>query len=147
MIVEVFENQPDIPIEKLVCFFCCYTWICYLPIPLTIILLSPTNLPSWLSGILIGLSCIFCCLTPHLCVSRYFKKVMKKRDKILEIILGNEILDVEEVGSDILCTICLSNLEVGDMYTKLCCDHMYHRECIKTWLQMKVTCPICRRKL
>tara|TARA_B100001013_G_scaffold139182_1_gene82031 strand:+ start:653 stop:1096 length:444 start_codon:yes stop_codon:yes gene_type:complete len=147
MIVEVFENQPDIPIEKLVCFFCCYTWICYLPIPLTIILLSSTNLPSWLSGILIGLSCIFCCLTPHLCVSRYFKKVMKKRDKILEIILGNEILDVEEVGSDILCTICLSNLEVGDMYTKLCCDHMYHRECIKTWLQMKVTCPICRRKL
>ena len=72
---------------------------------------------------------------------------MKKRDEILEIILGNEILDVEEAISDILCTICLSNLEVGDTYTKLCCDHVYHRECIKTWLQTKATCPICRRGL
>ena len=147
MIAEVFENQPDISVEKFLCFCCCYTWICSMPIPLTIILLSSTNLPSWLSGILIGLSCIFCCLTPRWCGSRYLKETIKKRDEILEIILGNEILDVEEVGSDILCTICLSNLEVGDMYTKLCCDHMYHRECIKTWLQMKVTCPICRRKL
>ena len=44
-----------------------------------------------------------------------------------------------------LCMICLSNFQDGDILTKLpcACGHRYHRVCLISWLERKVTCPLC----
>ncbi|XP_047312771.1 E3 ubiquitin-protein ligase SGR9, amyloplastic-like [Impatiens glandulifera] len=44
-----------------------------------------------------------------------------------------------------VCSICQEefNQEEDDIY-KLSCSHIYHFECIKTWLMQKNFCPICR---
>lgn len=44
------------------------------------------------------------------------------------------------------CPICLSDsMYVGIRLEK--CRHMFHEECMGTWLENKVTCPVCRAHL
>ena len=53
-------------------------------------------------------------------------------------------LDGKEVQEP-LCMICLSNFQDGDILTQLpcACGHQYHRVCLISWLERKVTCPLC----
>ncbi|BAT80001.1 hypothetical protein LR48_Vigan04g018700 [Vigna angularis] len=43
------------------------------------------------------------------------------------------------------CAVCLSKFEQHDLLRllPLCC-HAFHAECIDTWLQSNLTCPLCR---
>jgi E3 ubiquitin-protein ligase RNF115/126 len=42
------------------------------------------------------------------------------------------------------CSICMSNVDIGEEITTLPCKHWYHFECIKAWLVEHDTCPVCR---
>jgi hypothetical protein len=48
-----------------------------------------------------------------------------------------------------VCLICLETIdEVAQQYkVKFCCKQTYHFDCIKTWTDSKLTCPICRKLL
>ncbi len=45
------------------------------------------------------------------------------------------------------CIICLENFERFDKVINLSCLHMFHNNCIKTWLESKNYCPICKNKI
>lgn len=45
------------------------------------------------------------------------------------------------------CAVCLAEFEEGDVLLQLPCRHAFHAECVESWLQRHVTCPICRRLL
>jgi hypothetical protein len=40
------------------------------------------------------------------------------------------------------CSICFE--EFKDVYFSTHCHHLFHRECITTWLHKKKNCPVCR---
>ena len=42
------------------------------------------------------------------------------------------------------CAICLAPYEVGDVVRTVLCMHVYHRQCIDSWLQTKNECPCCK---
>ncbi|XP_074287540.1 E3 ubiquitin-protein ligase ATL41-like [Silene latifolia] len=43
------------------------------------------------------------------------------------------------------CTICLGMLQNNELARRLPnCNHIFHVECIDTWLMSQSTCPICR---
>ncbi|XVF85979.1 hypothetical protein PTKIN_Ptkin17bG0160400 [Pterospermum kingtungense] len=42
------------------------------------------------------------------------------------------------------CMICLDELEVGLVASRMPCSHTFHDNCIKTWLKLSHYCPICR---
>jgi hypothetical protein len=43
------------------------------------------------------------------------------------------------------CVICLEEFEVCEEVKMIpYCKHVFHAECIDTWLSAHVTCPICR---
>ena len=42
------------------------------------------------------------------------------------------------------CSICLSEVNVGDNLILLPCCHTFHKNCISQWLIKNNTCPICR---
>jgi hypothetical protein len=46
--------------------------------------------------------------------------------------------------TDIECSICLSNLEIGDNVSILPCGHSFNKNCIDRWLDANDTCPNCR---
>jgi hypothetical protein len=43
------------------------------------------------------------------------------------------------------CSICLDNYGDGEVLRMLPdCGHLFHRECVDTWLRYHPTCPVCR---
>ncbi|XXG50879.1 hypothetical protein AAC387_Pa02g4779 [Persea americana] len=49
--------------------------------------------------------------------------------------------DGELVG----CAVCLCPIEEGEEIWELACDHVFHRECLDTWLRYgRISCPLCR---
>ncbi|KAL1336677.1 hypothetical protein HN51_031056 [Arachis hypogaea] len=46
------------------------------------------------------------------------------------------------------CTVCLSEFKEEEKVRSLKCQHVFHRDCLDTWLQeYRATCPLCRVKL
>lgn len=41
------------------------------------------------------------------------------------------------------CVICMMDFEYGDPIRFLPCLHIYHLDCIDTWLMRSFTCPSC----
>jgi len=48
--------------------------------------------------------------------------------------------------NNLCCTICLISLEnyVDVPISKLKCNHIFHKKCIKEWYKNNRNCPICR---
>ena len=45
------------------------------------------------------------------------------------------------------CIVCLEEQTLGNFACKLPCGHIYHRNCIKEWLEKNCSCPVCRYEL
>ena len=45
------------------------------------------------------------------------------------------------------CSICMEDFVLAENVKQLRCDHCFHETCIKPWLQMHATCPVCRKSL
>ena len=45
------------------------------------------------------------------------------------------------------CSICLMEVNEGQNTILLPCGHMFHEECVKKWLEIHNTCPLCRFEL
>ena len=45
---------------------------------------------------------------------------------------------------DEICAICLDGYKVGERTGLLSCNHLYHKDCIYTWLNTSKSCPLCR---
>ena len=45
------------------------------------------------------------------------------------------------------CTICLETYNQGDLVKTIDCGHMFHQQCIDTWLISSLKCPLCRHSL
>ena len=48
---------------------------------------------------------------------------------------------------DGICTVCQSNFEKDSIIFELHCKHIFHKECVNTWLARKNICPLCRQPL
>ncbi|CAD8121521.1 unnamed protein product [Paramecium sonneborni] len=60
----------------------------------------------------------------------------------IPILVGVDELELKET-----CAICLLDLNEQKVIKILKCNHFFHQECIKQWLQLKPECPTCRDKI
>jgi hypothetical protein len=59
-----------------------------------------------------------------------------------------KIDDIKKLDNDKKnCVICMEDFKNGDTTTNLPCLHMFHTNCIQSWLKKQNTCPICKFKL
>ncbi|KAG9160781.1 hypothetical protein Leryth_008624 [Lithospermum erythrorhizon] len=51
-----------------------------------------------------------------------------------------------EKGSDdeLTCSVCLEQVNVGELIRSLPCLHQFHANCIDPWLRQQGTCPVCK---
>ena len=60
----------------------------------------------------------------------------------------NKIKDVNKLDDDKKkCTICLEEYVNGDESIILPCIHLFHANCIKTWMENNKTCPLCNSEI
>mmetsp|Transcript_25043 Transcript_25043/g.36767 ORF Transcript_25043/g.36767 Transcript_25043/m.36767 type:complete len:1157 (-) Transcript_25043:33-3503(-) len=47
------------------------------------------------------------------------------------------------------CVICYNSIDTSNRrgYMLAPCDHIFHRECLEQWMEVKMECPICRKEL
>ena len=77
---------------------------------------------------------------------------LRRKDKDVETII--KFLPVSEVkeikinqesnNNNNKCVICLSEFEIGDQVSALPCAHVFHTECIASWLRKHCQCPVCK---
>ena len=63
------------------------------------------------------------------------------------MLFHNDFHNDEESSNDIpenTCSICLSELQEGDIVGDIPCGHVFHKDCLKEWLHKNNHCPICR---
>lgn len=53
----------------------------------------------------------------------------------------------EVEGHDDPCVVCQVDFESSDVVIELPCRHVYHPDCIQTWLAAKKTCPHCSQEV
>ncbi|KAL6629996.1 hypothetical protein ACP70R_029761 [Stipagrostis hirtigluma subsp. patula] len=45
------------------------------------------------------------------------------------------------------CAVCKDGIATGERAVRLPCKHCFHGDCIRPWLAIKNTCPVCRFEL
>lgn len=53
----------------------------------------------------------------------------------------------ELVAASADCAVCQDKLTLGEEVRQLPCRHLFHFDCIKPWLKMHDSCPVCRLSL
>ena len=43
------------------------------------------------------------------------------------------------------CSVCWEDFSLDEMVNQLRCEHIFHKDCIKPWLELHATCPVCRK--
>lgn len=75
----------------------------------------------------------------------------KHMDQLYEVSDGMASTDYKQIHPCLLeerCQVCLTDYQEGEIVRKLAsCGHLYHQDCIDTWLlKGKNNCPLCRSK-
>eukprot|EP00300_Choanocystis_sp_HF-7_P021970 c21082_g1_i1.p1 GENE.c21082_g1_i1~~c21082_g1_i1.p1 ORF type:complete len:331 (+),score=47.17 c21082_g1_i1:3-995(+) len=45
------------------------------------------------------------------------------------------------------CAVCMDAFEIETQSLKMPCAHLFHSDCLGTWLQQHNSCPVCRHEL
>jgi len=67
---------------------------------------------------------------------------------IIDLLPENEIQDPNSVADDKKdCLICMDIFVKKSLITTLPCTHLYHSKCIKEWLKVNNSCPVCKFRI
>jgi len=67
-------------------------------------------------------------------------------ENLIEIINQSEENYKTNIHNHEECSICLEIFTNDEKIIKLNCDHIFHLDCIKLWIENNDTCPLCRTK-
>ncbi|KAL2116558.1 hypothetical protein VTJ04DRAFT_8726 [Mycothermus thermophilus] len=45
------------------------------------------------------------------------------------------------------CVVCVEDMAAGERAAVLPCEHLFHGDCVRPWLELHGTCPVCRRSV
>ena len=59
--------------------------------------------------------------------------------------IATTMVDQEVLEKSSTCPVCLDTFQLREEVNILGCGHLYHAYCIKHWMGMHASCPVCRR--
>lgn len=57
---------------------------------------------------------------------------------------SNAVGNSKASDDELTCSVCLEQVNVGDVLRSLPCLHQFHASCIDPWLRQQGTCPVCK---
>nr|CAN60068.1 hypothetical protein VITISV_012400 [Vitis vinifera] len=57
---------------------------------------------------------------------------------------GSSSASAEAPDDELTCSVCLEQVNVGELIRSLPCLHQFHANCIDPWLRQQGTCPVCK---
>jgi len=57
-------------------------------------------------------------------------------------LLSHQVQEADRTGN---CSLCIEPFNSTQTNVVLQCNHKFHKECIKEWLEKELTCPNCRQ--
>ncbi|ORZ15889.1 hypothetical protein BCR42DRAFT_416099 [Absidia repens] len=57
------------------------------------------------------------------------------------------ISEKEFIEDQIDCAVCKDDFNISELVIELPCQHVFHDDCIKPWLKVNGTCPVCRHSV
>lgn len=73
--------------------------------------------------------------------------MLRSRDAAPVSSLEDNTVPAVDIEEDYECPICLEEIEEESGVMTKDCHHIFHRQCLKHWLQVNSTCPLCRLSL
>ncbi|GAN03740.1 E3 ubiquitin-protein ligase RNF115-like [Mucor ambiguus] len=67
-------------------------------------------------------------------------------EQVIESLQKRPLTDKEK-SQETDCAVCKDQFESQEQVIELPCEHIFHDECIKPWLKLNSTCPVCRRSV
>ncbi|CAF1519101.1 unnamed protein product [Adineta ricciae] len=89
-------------------------------------------------------------IRPMFMAMRAFRKsctdVLESRRAIQNLNTMYPDLTADELANvaDTTCIICREDMQVQQSIKRLACQHIFHKNCLRSWFQRQQTCPICR---
>jgi hypothetical protein len=127
-----FSPVLNSTLDSIICLFASLIFICcLLELIITYILetrfLETVNIPEYIKNI------------------THFLRQLLQMDNVPDV-------QVEPVAVDITnehpqCRICQEPFANGGGLSQMPCSHIYHTNCIESWLEKNRTCPICRAEM
>ncbi|CAF2453375.1 unnamed protein product [Rotaria sp. Silwood2] len=90
-------------------------------------------------------------IRPMFIAMRAFRKsctdVIESRRAIHDLNTMYPDLTAEELANvaDTTCIICREDMQVQQSIKRLGCQHIFHKNCLRSWFQRQQACPICRK--
>ncbi|CEP10883.1 hypothetical protein [Parasitella parasitica] len=67
-------------------------------------------------------------------------------EQVIESLQKRELTE-QEKDREADCAVCKDQFEPKEQVIQLPCEHIFHDECIKPWLKLNSTCPVCRHSV
>ena len=83
----------------------------------------------------------FMSIMNRLCLDRIREKRNDKPPKDI----SDYVIEKNLIGYE--CIICLEGFNEGENVSLIKCGHVYHSECLYTWMLKKPVCPLCDEEL
>ena len=83
-----------------------------------------------------------------------YEELLALEDQIGYVNKGFKKEDIKKIKSEkynidqvINCVICQDDIKKGEIIRKLNCNHIFHSNCIDTWLSKEKNCPFCKKEI
>uniref|UniRef100_A0A5B6ZHF8 RING-type E3 ubiquitin transferase n=2 Tax=Davidia involucrata TaxID=16924 RepID=A0A5B6ZHF8_DAVIN len=60
--------------------------------------------------------------------------------------ITNTVGSTKASEDELICSVCLEQVNVGELIRSLPCLHQFHSNCIDPWLRQQGTCPVCKSR-
>ncbi|KAI8081887.1 uncharacterized protein B0P05DRAFT_452764, partial [Gilbertella persicaria] len=67
-------------------------------------------------------------------------------EQVIETLPKRPLTDKEK-SQETDCAVCKDHFELDEQVIELPCQHIFHDDCIKPWLKLNGTCPVCRHSV
>ncbi len=58
-----------------------------------------------------------------------------------------QVVEYSKSQKENICSICFSEYKLKEKIKKLPCNHLFHINCVDTWMKKEKKCPFCKEEV